>query len=546
MERRTRNIGLLLATFALIVSCAGDDPGGDTRPLAAEEVAISVPATATATLANPDSDVDERSDLDDGVVPEGSIQLTAVGVEADAGASESTPEEPEEPEEPWSSEYAEGIQPILQNTCARCHAAGAAGSQHFALEVAADAVDNAPLIAAYVAAKEMPPWPASDLSVPFRGDTSLTVGQIDAIVAWADGGAVLDVDPQTPITSSVPIFTLEDPELAMTSAGGPYTGDPSKVDDYRCLVFEPEIQEPSWIVGTEFRPDQTQVVHHGIFHVASKELRGQAEFWGDADGQPGWPCYGGTGLHTRDGGYQFRLGGWAPGGSISRQPEGYGIELQPGDFLIIQVHYHYDGSAPADLSEFRIDLADPDVIAEAGGSLKTLSSDVYLTPAELPCYGGDTHRLCDRDAAVQRAKDLYGPIIGDLATRLLENCGQTPDDYADMTDGTSTSVCDVEAQSGGVIEWVAPHMHELGLSYRMTLHPDTPDELVLIDIPDWSFDWQFGFRPIEEIPVDVGDTIRIECSWNRERAPYEAVGWIIWADGTGDEMCYSALTIRPT
>jgi len=66
-----------------------------------------------------------------------------------------------------------------------------------------------------------------------------------------------------------------------------------------------------------------------------------------------------------------------------------------------------------------------------------------------------------------------------------------------------------------------------------------------LDIPDWDFQWQFNYHPVEEIILQYGDTIRVDCAWNRERAPYEAVGYILWSLGTGDEMCYSGITTAP-
>ena len=46
----------------------------------------------------------------------------------------------------------------------------------------------------------------------------------------------------------------------------------------------------------------------------------------------------------------------------------------------------------------------------------------------------------------------------------------------------------------------------------MTLNPDTPEELVLLDIPVWDFDWQLIYEPTDSIIIDYGDTIRIECT----------------------------------
>jgi hypothetical protein len=192
------------------------------------------------------------------------------------------------------------------------------------------------------------------------------------------------------------------------------------------------------------------------------------------------------------------------------------------------------------------DFADPgEVAAQPGGRYKTLRSRLYLGPAEIPCYAGDTNPLCDRDVALQRVEDLYGRWAASLPDGFLNQCGSTPADYADMTDGTAWSTCDLPIRSPGRITSVTAHMHELGLSFRMTLNPDTPDELILLDIPDWSFDWQFGYEPVDDIVITRRDTVRIECRWNRERAPYEAVGYILWAEGTGDEMCYSAITTAP-
>jgi len=69
---------------------------------------------------------------------------------------------------------------------------------------------------------------------------------------------------------------------------------------------------------------------------------------------------------------------------------------------------------------------------------------------------------------------------------------------------------------------------------------------VLLDIPDWDFDWQFGYSPVDDIVIERGDIVRVECSWGRDRAPYEAVGYILWAEGTGDEMCYSSIATAPS
>ena len=303
---------------------------------------------------------------------------------------------------------------------------------------------------------------------------------------------------------------------------------------------------PSWILASQFEPDQTEVVHHGIITLASAELRQQAEFWDSLEPGPGWTCYGGNGLSTADGGYEIGLGGWAPGAQPARRPPGYATPLNPGDFIVVQIHYHYDDDdIPADLSRMVFDLASPEEVEANGGSFAQLTSQLYLGAAEIPCVDGDTHPLCDRDAALDRVEELYGAFGRGLAEGLTRQCGYVPEDFAEMNQGEAWSSCDLAIGNPGRIVSIGAHMHELGQSFRMTLHPDTPDEVVLLDIPDWSFEWQFGYSPVDDIVIERGDIVRVECSWGRDRAPYEAVGYILWAEGTGDEMCYSSITTAP-
>ena len=46
--------------------------------------------------------------------------------------------------------------------------------------------------------------------------------------------------------------------------------------------------------------------------------------------------------------------------------------------------------------------------------------------------------------------------------------------------------------------------------------------------------------------MKAGDTIRVECSWDRSLMPNPEPRYVTWAEGTEDEMCYSAVTSRPS
>lgn len=62
----------------------------------------------------------------------------------------------------------------------------------------------------------------------------------------------------------------------------------------------------------------------------------------------------------------------------------------------------------------------------------------------------------------------------------------------------------------------------------------------------WDFDWQFIYEPTDSIVISRGDTIRVECTWDRAlRDPELEPAYVLWADGTNDEMCFSTIVTRP-
>ena len=87
---------------------------------------------------------------------------------------------------------------------------------HAKLDTAAEVSAYAFAIGAVVDSGYMPPWPASDLSVPFLHDASLDVDQRELIVEWVQAGAPVDVDGDTPVMPSqeVPFLVAYDQELS--------------------------------------------------------------------------------------------------------------------------------------------------------------------------------------------------------------------------------------------------------------------------------------------------------------------------------------------
>ena len=141
----------------------------------------------------------------------------------------------------------------------------------------------------------------------------------------------------------------------------------------------------------------------------------------------------------------------------------------------------------------------------------------------------------------------FGPGGAAVADLLHRACRTTPQQVAANSDGvTGSTTCDFPVRQPGEVIGLLGHMHELGSSYRMTLNPGTPDEKVLLDIPVWNFAWQLAYSPVDDVVLKKGDNIRVTCSWDRRERFDPDPRYIVFAEGTEDEMCFSTLTVRPT
>ncbi len=490
----------LSVLFAVgIAACSLGDGGGDELDAVvsdAAETVTTVPATEAATSTTS--------------APADGTDISPVGIT-----------------------FSGDIEPIISETCASCHTGNGPGTQHVRFD-SADNVSRAAFAMAIVTKDRfMPPWPAGDESVPFDHDWSLSDEEIAAIVEWDAAGAPLDVDPETPMVAANGVLGIEDPDIRI-DANGSYDGESGQPDEYRCFVYDPAVTESSFVSQMEFIPQQAQVVHHAVGFLVSEQDRAAIAQLEGSDGDGGWTCFGFSPGRSAE-----LVFTWAPGTDATEFPDGTGLAMEPGDFFVMQTHYHYDVEADADQSQVAIVWAE-------GDDIDPVDLATYLAPAEIPCAVDEVGPLCDRSAARQRAVDAYGEA-GVLADLLVAGCGN-PLDFPDgFIDGIARSECDWPVLDPGEIVSVFGHEHELGATFRMTLNPDTPDELVLLDIPKWDFDWQFIYEPTDSIIIERGDTLRIECSWDRAlRDPELEPAYVLWADGTDDEMCFATVVTRPT
>ena len=447
-----------------------------------------------------------------------------------------------------SPSYSKEVEPILEQNCASCHNSGTIGADVLRLDNAGDASTYASGIALVTRTGYMPPWPASDVGVPLEHPRELDESSLKILADWAAGGGKLDVKRSTALDAPAPDPSQGIRSDAVLTMDEPYVGDGTKTNDYRCVIFDPGFTEPTYVTGYSFVPGTLEVVHHGLVYRVDAADRDATLAKSGVDGRTGWECNlgggvaGSTGRAANGGGGPNRgalFAGWVPGQRPIHYDADQGFLFNPGELIVAQIHYHYGDKVLADSSKLVLQTEAPNP------AMRELVVNNPVGPVELPCPADRADGpLCNRDAALDNLTKLYGAGTSLLPNALNRLCGPTAT-TSDPVTGNGTTTCDRKVGRDGSVVDVLGHMHTMGKSFRMTLNPGTPGETVLLDIPVWNFDWQLNYQPVDPVPVKRGDTIRIECSWDRSLRYDPEPRYLVFAEGTEDEMCFSTYTVLP-
>lgn len=226
------------------------------------------------------------------------------------------------------------------------------------------------------------------------------------------------------------------------------------------------------------------------------------------------------------------IGGWTPGNAPTDFPDGTGMLVPADHFIIMQMHYNTLGGDGPDQSSVALETStDP--------RIQALRTQPIVGPVEIPCPADVSGPQCDRDTVMETENNPR-------SDSLLAICSQTLADYADNTAEAARTSCDFGISESGWALATMGHMHELGASIHVEHNPDSPDAYTLLDIPDWDFDWQGEYWFKEPIWLEAGDTVRITCTWdNRVTRFNPEPRYVVWGEGTRDEMCLNYLTILP-
>jgi hypothetical protein len=387
--------------------------------------------------------------------------------------------------------YSQHVAPILQEKCQTCHRPNQIAP--FSLLTYTEAKRSAEDIGRVVRERIMPPWkPVS--GGPFKGNYGLTEDERQILLGWVNAGA-----PQGEPSLAPP---------AKTWPGEWQNGTPNKIlemteafkmerdtDQYRCFVLDPGFTRDQYLKAVEVLPGNSKIVHHVLLYLDTTN-RGQQL---DAeDPGAGYDCFGGPGTRLTAG---STVGAWVPGARIAPFEPGVGVMVPANAKIVMQVHYFPAGSNDPDRTKVGL-FFNTEPVKKRVVTLPLVNQSFVLQPGE-----------ANKEVT---AAFTMPSLIGN----------------------------DVE------LIGVGPHMHLLGRKIRMEMkRPDWRDTRMLIDIPDWDFNWQ-GFYAFEKpMPVRGGTRVSLACIFDNSASnpnnPHNPLKVVRWGEGTGDEMClgYASITV---
>ena len=388
--------------------------------------------------------------------------------------------------------FSEHIAPIIYNQCTNCHRPGEIGP--FSLTNYTEVAAYGSMIQYVTDINYMPPWKPDPNYRQYQKENYLSAEQKQQISTWVNDGMPQGnpaLEPPLPVFPTGSQVGVPDLVLSFAEA---HTVQGNNNDEYIYFVLPTGLTEDKLIRSLEFRPGNTQVVHHTLI-------------WEDTTGAaaaqdaltPGYGYYGGQGSSALN---QQQLPGYVPGAVPIVYSNGIVQKLHAGGDLKLQVHY-----APTPIEQ--TDSSTINIFFENSNADRLLQTYIMLPlPSVLE----------------------NGPFI------------MPPNEVREFH-GTFTVPFDVSLFS------VAPHCHKLGTHWKVYAVKPSGDTIPLISIEDWDFNWQGSYQFRSLLKVPAGSVIHAFAGYdntvNNPFNPNNPPLSVSWGEGTADEMFYLPISFLP-
>jgi mono/diheme cytochrome c family protein len=405
--------------------------------------------------------------------------------------------------------YAKEVAPILYKNCAGCHRSGGIGP--FSV-LDYDAVKkNAADLRDAVKTGYMPPWHAEGPHDAFANDRRLSDFEKSTLLRWVDAGAPagdLKKAPAKPQFSSS--WQLGEPDLVLSMQEDFTVPAEGKVD-YLYFQVPTDLPDDRWVKSIEMMPGARGMVHHVlVFARVPASAPAAAPPTAPAAGAPAAPRP--RPLFVQKEFYRTResdeprtdtlhgpprqlgnlIGGSVPGNDVVEFPAGTALRVRKGTILTFQMHYTARGHEMKDRT--RIGFRFADRAPEQEVRVANFVNGQFKLPAG------------QKDVMVESELE---------PTETIHMLGMTP------------------------------HTHVRGKKWQYILRRTDGTEEVVLDVPNYDFNWQTQYMFAKPLVINAGDKL-ISRAWydnSKENAHNpDATKDVYWGDQTWEEMQYTGIT----
>jgi hypothetical protein len=349
--------------------------------------------------------------------------------------------------------FHKDVLPVLQKNCQGCHRPGEAAPMSFLTYQSTRPFAKA--IKEAVATRRMPPWHADPHYGKFSNDASLSQGDIDLLVAWADSGA----KEGNPKDAPKPVkfaegWNIGKPDLVLEMPK-PFTVPAKGTVDYTYYILPVGNKEDVWVERAEVRPGNRAVLHHVIAFV---RVPGNKWLEGAKPGEPFLPpvTVDARGRERRAnpfGGQWLTV--YAPGTPPQILPPGQARLIPAGSDIVLQMHYTANGKEQVDASKVGL------IFAKQPPTEQVLTLAAQDSRFEIPANAANHE--------VKAEMTLYG---------------------------------DVKLSS------FFPHMHLRGKDFQYEAVYPSGESEILLRVPRYDFAWQLIYEPKGDKILPKGTKIR--------------------------------------
>jgi len=414
--------------------------------------------------------------------------------------------------------FTKDVAPILYDRCVRCHRAGEVAPM--ALLTYEDVRPWARAIKRKVTSREMPPWGADPRFGRFRDDQSLSDAQIMTIARWVDSGApkgdIADLPP-TPTFSAG--WSRGEPDVIIEMPVDfdiPAEGEVPVTDFFTKSPFDHDV----YVKALEIRPSTPGVVHHAGVYVIDRLPDGASLIDGRIVNVNGEPmsrnqvarANGGTSTQEIQ-----KLLSFVPGRGYESYQGDAGQLIKAGSYIDFYMHYTPSGTPQRDRSKLGLYLA---------STKEAVAHQIYHS---FSAAGPTTYIVEGQPYAPQPQKR------GDPNS--LEGGVNLPNipPYAENWKVVSIHTIREPITLYGL----TPHLHLRGKSMKYTLTTPDGNEEVLLDVPNYDFNWQLYYELETPRQIPAGSKVTVVTLFDNSAknrynpAPEKEV---FWSEQSWDEM----------